>query len=242
MSAPELIAGQGDILLLCDHASNAVPSGIALGIAPDLLEKHIAIDIGAANLTRALASLLGAPAVLATVSRLVIDLNRDPDHPGLLPTSSDGHSIPGNVVADRSGRISRFHAPYHDTLAAEIAAHGTRLLIAIHSFTPRLETDASARPWEAGVLYNRDTRAAYIALELFRARGIVTGDNQPYSGRLLNATLDRHGEGNDIPSVSIEIRNDLIDTSAGVARWADILAPILVETRNRLAQKGLSAT
>ena len=38
----------GGILVVSDHASNRVPEGIDLGIAPNLLEQHIAIDIGVA--------------------------------------------------------------------------------------------------------------------------------------------------------------------------------------------------
>src|SRR3546814_3177944 len=81
MSQPTILDGDADILLLCDHASNVVPEGITLGIAPELLDLHIAIDLGAEPLTRALAERLDAPAILATVSRLVIDLPREPDHP-----------------------------------------------------------------------------------------------------------------------------------------------------------------
>ena len=35
-------------MLICDHASNDVPEGVDLGIPAALLDKHIAIDIGAA--------------------------------------------------------------------------------------------------------------------------------------------------------------------------------------------------
>ncbi|OYY90741.1 MAG: N-formylglutamate amidohydrolase [Sphingomonas sp. 28-66-16] len=232
---PDIIEGQGDIFLVCDHASNAVPADIDLGIAPGLLTRHIAIDIGAADLTRALAERLGAPAVLATVSRLVIDLHRQADHPGLMPRISDGHAIPGNIGADRSDRIARFHAPYHRMLAREIARHRPRLIASIHSFTPALETGDAPRPWEIGILYNRDRRAAALALDLLRRAGVVTGDNEPYSGRLLNATLNRHGEGNGIASLAIEVRNDLIDHPDGVARWADRLAAILTDIDAGLA-------
>jgi predicted N-formylglutamate amidohydrolase len=235
---PRILAGApAGIVLICDHASNGVPPGIDLGVAPDLLDKHIAIDIGTAALTEALAATLGAPAILATVSRLVIDLNRPIEHPGLIPAASDGHAIPGNAAVDPAERIARVHIPYHDALAATIAAARPVLLAAIHSFTPRLETgDGAPRPWEIGILSNTDRRAAEIALPLLAARGLVTGDNEPYSGRLLNATLDRHGEGNGIASLSIEIRNDLIADPAGVARWAAILAPVLTEICARLAE------
>ena len=235
MSAPDIITGGGDVLLLCDHASNVVPEGIALGISPDLLDLHIAIDIGAEPLTRALAARLESPAILATVSRLVIDLHREPDHPHLIPAMSDGHAIPGNRDADRDHRVARFHRPYHEALAALIERTRPRLLASIHSFTPRLATADEARPWEVGILYNRDDRAAHIAIDLLRAAGLETGDNQPYSGKLLNATLNRHGEARGLPYLAIEVRNDLIADAAGVARWTDILAPILIETRNRVA-------
>ncbi|WP_443025215.1 N-formylglutamate amidohydrolase [Sphingomonas sp. QA11] len=244
MSAPVILPGApGGIMLICDHASNAVPDGVDLGIPAALLHKHIAIDIGAAPLTGVLAARLEAPAILATVSRLVIDLHRQPDHASLIPVVSDGHAIPGNVAVDRADRVARFHAPYHRALARLIQATSPTLLASIHSFTPELESGgASARPWHAGILYNRDRRAADLAVAMLRASGIETGDNEPYSGRVLNATLNRHGEANGIPSLAIEIRNDLISDEAGVARWADILGPILIKISNSLAQKAPLAT
>lgn len=243
MSAPRFIPGKpGGVLLICDHASNAVPDGIDLGIDPALLDKHVAIDIGAGPVTEALAARLGAPAVLATVSRLVIDLHRQPDHPGLMPHVSDGHIIPGNDKADRADRIARFHRPYHRALAAAIRETRPTLLASIHSFTPCLEQGGAPRPWEIGILSNRDRRAADLAVALLREGGIPTGDNEPYSGRALNATLNRHGEANGIASLAIEIRNDLIRDDAGVARWTDILAPILESIRNSLASKAPLAT
>ncbi|UUL83523.1 N-formylglutamate amidohydrolase [Sphingomonas qomolangmaensis] len=230
-----ILEGASDILLLCDHASDVVPEGVDLGIDPALLAKHIAVDIGAAPLTAALAARLGAPALSGTVSRLVIDLHREPDHPALVPTASDGHAVPGNVGIDRFDRIARFHAPYHAALARQITARRPRLLVAIHSFTPRLEAGGEARAMHAGILYNRDDRAARVLLTELRTAGIATGDNAPYSGRLVNTTLNRHGEGRGIACVSIEIRNDLIADAAGVERWADLLAPMIEKARNSLA-------
>jgi predicted N-formylglutamate amidohydrolase len=226
VSAAEILEGSGPVLLLCDHASNAVPADIDLGIAPALLDKHIAIDIGAAAVTRALAARLGAPAILATVSRLVIDLHREPDHIGLIPHRSDGHLVPGNETVDKAARIARFHAPYHRVLRDQVRARRPRLILSIHSFTPCLEHGGTDRPWQVGVLYNRDTRAAHPTVRFFQERGFVTGDNEPYSGRLLNATLNRHAEGQGIPSVAIEIRNDLIRDDAGAEEWAGVLADL----------------
>ena len=233
----EVIEGAaGDVLLLCDHASNAVPADVDLGIAPELLDLHIAVDIGAAALTRSLAVRLNAPAILATVSRLVIDLHREPDHVGLIPHRSDGHLIPGNETADRAERIARFHAPYHRLIRDCIRTRRPRLILAVHSFTPCLEHGGTPRPWEVGVLYNRDTRAARPAVAWLRGQGFVTGDNEPYSGRLLNATLNRHAEAQGIPSAAIEVRNDQLRDAAGVARWSAALAGLTNSLRNSLAQ------
>lgn len=231
-----------DLLLLCDHASNAVPPDVDLGIAPELLDLHIAVDIGAAALTRRLARRLGAPAILATVSRLVIDLHREPDHPNLIPHYSDGHDIPGNLHIDSEERLARFHRPYHGFIEQRIAACRPAVLLSIHSFTPRLERGGADRPWEVGILYNRDETLARPAIAWLRGQGVVTGDNEPYSGKLLNATLNRHAEANGIPSLAIEIRNDQIRDEAGVERWAEILADLAAALRNSLAPKGSPAT
>lgn len=238
---PELIDGDAALLLVCDHASKAVPPGIDLGIAPGLLDRHIAVDIGTAELTRALAKRLGAPAILATVSRLVIDLHRPPDHLGLMSVISDGHAIPGNIGADRIDRIARFHAPYHRAVAAQVLKARPRLIAAIHSFTPALEQGSAPRPWPIGILANRDRRAADLAIAWLRARGVDVGDNQPYSGRDLNMTLNRHGEANGIASLAIEVRNDELLTADGVTIWANQLAEMLEEIAAALAQGASTA-
>lgn len=242
IALPEMITGSGHVLLLCDHASNGVPADIALGVSGGVMERHVAVDIGAGPLTRALAARLGAPAILATVSRLVIDLHRPSDHPGLIPLISDGHAVPGNIAADRPGRIARFHAPYHRAIGNQMAAQRPALVAAIHSFTPCLEQGGTPRPWEIGILYNRDTRAARLALEAFRGAGVVTGDNQPYSGRDLNMTLNRHAEGQGVASLAIEVRNDLIADPAGAARWAVAIAPVLADIAKALARRPKAGT
>src|SRR5664279_4269050 len=79
------------LLFLCDHASNAVPAAYGtLGLAPALFDTHIASDIGAATVTRALAAAFDAPAILGVWSRLLVDLNRGADDPTLVMKLSDG--------------------------------------------------------------------------------------------------------------------------------------------------------
>lgn len=233
------IAGDGAALLIADHASNRVPDGIALGVPAAIMDEHVAIDIGVGPLGRALCAALGVRGILGNVSRLVIDLNREKHAAGLIPEMSDGHPIPANIdlaEADRDDRIARFWTPYHARVEALIAATRPRLLISLHSFTPVLRSGGEPRPWQVGVLYNEDERAARIAIPLLEAAGIVTGDNQPYSGKVLNATMNRHGEDNGIPYLGLEIRQDLIGDAPGVARWCDRLVPVIAGTLAALAQ------
>ena len=226
------------LLLIADHASNHVPPDIELGIDEALLREHVAIDIGVDPLGRALCQALGAPGILGGVSRLVADLNSEEDRSTLVPAVSDGRCIPGNAALDeagRSARVERFWRPYHRRIAERIAANRPRMLIALHSFTPQLREDPhQQRPWQVGLLYNQDERAARIALRLLDAAGIVTGDNLPYSGKLLNATMNMHGETNGIAYLSLEVRQDLIDHEAGVRHWAERLAPVIRATLEQL--------
>ena len=134
---------------------NYVPDDVALGIDPALLDQHMAIDIGVAPLARALCDRIGCMGVLGAVSRLVIDYNREEDAPGLIPPISDGHVISGNQdlsIAARAQRIARYWRPYHDHIAQLITGSSVKLLISLHSFTPRLATDDAPRPWQIGIL------------------------------------------------------------------------------------------
>jgi predicted N-formylglutamate amidohydrolase len=220
--------GQGGILIVADHASNRVPDEVDLGISVSLLTQHMAIDIGVAGVGERMVR-SGTAAFLADVSRLVCDFNRDPDAPGIVPEASDGHAIPGNVLsqADRAERIARYFTPYHDALADLLATAPPALIVSLHSFTPRLASDPQQqRPWQVGVLYNQDDRAARLAILLLAAEGLIVGDQQPYSGKILNATMNRHAEARDRPYLGIEIRQDEIGDAAGQALWASRLARI----------------
>lgn len=241
------IAGSGrhGILIVADHASARVPADIDLGVDPSVLTRHVAVDIGVAPLAAALCEALGddaggCGAVLGHVSRLVCDCNRDEDAPGLIPLESDGIAIPGNRLdaAGREARLARIFRPYHAAVAAEIVAAAPTLLVSLHSFTPRLAAQPEVeRPWEIGILYNEDRRAAALALPLLGAAGIVTGDNQPYSGRVLNATMNRHGEARGLPYLGIEVRQDLIGDAEGVAAWCARLAPVIRSVHNSLVME-----
>jgi predicted N-formylglutamate amidohydrolase len=228
---------ESGLLLIGDHASNRVPEDIDLGIHPELLDKHIAVDIGIDRLAPLIAEKLGCPALIANVSRLVVDLHREADHPHAIPHESDGHHIPANAALgeeERSARIHRFWKPYHARAGELIDAYKPKKLFTLHSFTPSLESQPSDRPWHVGILYNQDDRAARIAIPMLEGLGLIVGDNEPYSGLVLNATMDLHAEARGLPYLAIEVRNDLIDTPEGAREWAELLAPVIAATRDAL--------
>lgn len=230
-------AGSG-LLLVADHSSAHVPPDIDLGIPPSLMREHIALDIGIDAMARDIAKRLGCPAILARISRLVVDLHRRAEEPAAIPAISDGHVIHGNAALSHEGRlarIERFWKPYHSLIDAKVEELQPKMLFTLHSFTPQLATrPEEERPWHVGILYNNDDRAARIAIDLLRAAGIPTGDNQPYSGKLLNSTMDLHAETRSIPYLAIEVRQDLIETGEGAAQWAETLAPIIADVRDAL--------
>ena len=219
----------GGILVVSDHASNRVPDDIDLGISAHLLGEHIAVDIGVREVGERMARHPGISAFQATVSRLVCDVNREEHAPGVIPIASDGHAIPGNAI-DHAGHVARlervFH-PYHRALADLLDQCPQSLILSLHSFTPHLSSHPEeVRPWQVGVLSNQDDRAARLAIPMLEAEGLVVGDQQPYSGHLLNYTMNRHAEDEGRPYLGIEIRQDEISDEQGQALWAERLVRI----------------
>ncbi|MEP1421871.1 MAG: N-formylglutamate amidohydrolase [Erythrobacter sp.] len=224
---------RGGIVCVSDHASNQVPGGIDLRIDPALMNEHIGVDIGVEGIAEEMAANHGIPAYLATVSRLVVDLHREEDHPGVVPQTSDGHVIHGNMGVDVEERLSSIYRPYHEAMAKWLDKRDPSLIISLHSFTPKLATSDEPRPWEVAFLYNQDDRAARIAIQFFAEEGFTVGDNEPYSGRQLNATMNRHAEPFGRPYLATEIRQDLIATAQGQKHWARLLAKVA----SRVAQE-----
>lgn len=227
--------GPAPVLVLCDHAGRRLPEELpSLGIGAEELARHIGWDIGAADLARRLATRLEAPAILNHVSRLVIDANRRPGLPSSIPACADGCLIPANQAldADEVRRRVRHHwRPYHQAVARRLGRFRRRgvtpAVVAIHSFTPRL--DDEDRPWHVGVLWRGDKRLAAPALAALGARGdLLIGDNAPYSGLAeFGYTIEFHCQRTRLPHIMFEVRQDVIATRAAAERYADILASAL---------------
>lgn len=232
----EIIGGDAEcgLLFLCDHASAAIlPEFGALGLPPSELGRHIAYDIGAADVTRALAACFDAPAVLSRFSRLLIDPNRGVDDPTLVMRIADGAIVPGNARLDAAGiaaRIARFYQPYdtaiRETLDAMEETGQNPAVIAMHSYTPVMK--GLARPWEATVIWDFDPRLNRALLDALRREpGLIVGENEPYQGGYAGDTIDRHCLRRGLAHALVELRQNLIDTPDKAQFWAKRLARIL---------------
>ncbi|MBZ9695686.1 MULTISPECIES: N-formylglutamate amidohydrolase [unclassified Mesorhizobium] len=223
------------IVLLADHARRDLPEEYgSLGLPAAEFDRHIAYDIGVEAVTRELAALLDAPAVLANFSRLLIDPNRGEDDPTLIRQLYDGTIIPGNyplAQEERERRLDRFYRPYHDAVGAMIAsvaqASGqTPFIFSVHSFTPAMQ--GKQRPWHVGILWDKDDRVARPLIDMLAEdKQLVVGDNEPYDGALRGDTMFRHAIVNGYAHALIEIRQDLIADQKGIVAWAGRLAPIV---------------
>ena len=233
--------GGAPLLVVCDHASNAIPASLhGLGLTECELYLHIALDIAAADLASRLTLLLDAPAVLSGYSRLVIDCNRRLDHETSIVTESDTIPIPGNKGLDETQVMQRRQEifwPYHQKIGSGItgfAAKGIKpAIISVHSFTK--EFAGEQRPWQIGILWDQDPRIAKPLIDALRSHSELNiGDNLPYSGRQhFGYSIETHATETGLPNILIEVREDIICEPDDAQRMAEILShalgPILAD-------------
>ncbi|YBV96572.1 N-formylglutamate amidohydrolase [Phyllobacteriaceae bacterium JZ32] len=234
--------GRSPVLLLCDHASNHIPSGFGtLGLAREELQRHIAWDPGALGVALEMSRRLDAPLVESCISRLIVDCNRPLDAPDLVPHLSELTNIPGNTHlsgTEITERVALAHAPYHAAIEALVASRFAAgippILVAIHTFTPVYR--GKERPWHIGIIHDDDTRlAAPVIAGLQALPGLCVGINQPYSpADRVYYTLERHKQAHGLKAVMIEIRNDLVATEKDEKQWGERLARILGEIQGEV--------
>jgi predicted N-formylglutamate amidohydrolase len=230
--------GQGAGLIICDHASNRIPLSLKdMGLKKTDLKKHIAWDIGCAEIVRYLSKELDMPGVLAVYSRLVTDLNRDPQHHECMPETSDHIKIPANAslsAAVREQRLKEIYWPYQKYIGSLVERlvknRRVPVLIAIHSLTPVME--GIRRPWHISVLWHKEEKIAKKLVQSIRKNhpGFLVGENEPYSlfnERFKGSTIWRHAEERGLPYVFVEFRQDLVNTEEKALHWAQIFAEAL---------------
>ena len=224
-------AGASRFFLTADHAGREIPRALGdLGLSAAERARHIAWDIGIAEVTRGLAVALDATAVLQTYSRLVIDCNRQPGVASAFAQVSEATRVPGNAglsEADKAARRMAVFEPYHAEITRLLGARPGRVYLAMHSFTPVYM--GVAREVEVAVLYHRNPRASRLLAGLLRGEpGLVVGENEPY--RVSDETdygVPVHAERGGLDYIEIEIRQDLIQDAAGQAAWVARLARLL---------------
>jgi predicted N-formylglutamate amidohydrolase len=234
--------GRSPFLIVAGHAGKVMPRALGrLGLPQSECERHIAWDIGIAAVCRLVADALDATLVEQNYSRLVIDCNRTPGSKTSIPEISELTPLPGNAGLSESrkaARVREIFRPYHDRIESELdrrrQAGRPTTLIAMHSFTPLFK--GVARPWHAGVLYNRDPRFAHLLMALLkREEGLVVGDNEPYSVTdASDYTIPMHGERRGLHHVAIEVRQDLIADNKGQRAWGRLLARLLLHVYQEL--------
>lgn len=227
--------GSSPFFFTCDHGGREIPSALGdLGVPAAERLRHIAWDIGMAEVGKRLSAKLDAFLITQTYSRLVIDCNRHPGSPQSIAAVSERTAIPGNVGLaehDQAARAAEIFYPYHDRIVRELDARAARkqetVLVTLHSFTPVYMDNA--RAMHAGVLYNRDVRLGRALLaELGTDADLVLGDNEPYAATdATDYALVVHGEQRGLIHVEIEVRQDLIEHAPGQQAWAERLARVL---------------
>lgn len=224
------------LFIFGDHASNHIPTRYNnLGLSGADLTRHIAWDIGTKTIIEELCRHFGCAGQLAGVSRLVIDLNREPDRDTLIPLQSDGTHIQGNQNlshAEREARKTQIYAPYHAAITAKLdemtsQENQSPLILSIHSFTPQVK-GKPPREVDIGLLVRHDE----ITAQKFKAAMEAAYDydiriNEPYSAYDLNYTVDYHLAPRGLRHLAIELRQDHISTYETARRLAGQLAMVI---------------
>ena len=176
------------LIVTCEHGGNRVPAACAGLFRPHqrLLESHRGYDPGSLELARAFARRLQAPLHFATVTRLLVELNRSKGHRALF--SAITKSLPR---AERDVLLRDYYFPYRQRIEADLAraiAGGRRAVhFSMHTFTPKL--DGKVRRADVGLLYDpRRPGEAVVCASIRQSVLLQRPDlrirmNYPYQGK-----------------------------------------------------------
>ena len=228
------------MVITCEHGGNRIPVSYRPLFAPHraLLASHRGFDAGALVMARALAAAFGAPLLSATVSRLLVDLNRSIGHPHL--HFEPVLELPG---PRRQHILKRHYRPYRSQaerlMNDAIAAHGRVIHLSCHSFTPELHGER--RTADIGLLYDpaRPGEKALCArwkraLEA-RAPELAVRRNYPYAGRNdgLTAWLRKHHPPEAYVGIELELNQKHITRST--PQWAALRDAVIASLHGALA-------
>ena len=228
-------------LVTCEHGGNRIPARYRTLFDGQraLLDSHRGFDPGALALAKALARAFDAPLVAATVSRLLVDLNRSPGHRQFF--SSATRTLPAALRARIVAEHYRPHRTEVERLVLRSLARGRRVIhIAAHSFTPVLDGDV--RTADVGLLYDPRRRpesalcARWKEALAARAPALRVRRNYPYAGQgdgLTSYLRTRFGPA-DYVGVELEVNQRIV--AAGAPRFP-ALRRALIETLRSAAAR-----
>lgn len=176
------------LLITVEHASNRLPAEAhGLGLAPKILDSHVAWDTGALELGRALHAKLGGELLIGEWSRLWVDLNRSETNLRVAPPKSFGVHVPGNVGLSREALRSRIEGcwrPFREQARRIVETSSRCVHIGMHTFTPDL--GGNSRDFDLAALYDPrrpwERELAGRIVTYWRAQGWKARRNAPYRG------------------------------------------------------------
>ena len=218
------------VLVTCEHASERLPAPWAWSERDRrLVGTHWAFDLGAADLAREYAGIVGGVAVLSRFTRLLADPNRPESSPTLFREYAEGEPVELNASidpAEREIRLDGYYRPFHEAVDREVAASAAPILLAMHTFTPLYE--GTPRTLEVGVLFDEEEELANRLIIHLAEAGFRVAPNEPYSGREgLIHVVERHARTHGRRAIEIEVRQDLAVDPSFRARFLPRLADII---------------
>jgi predicted N-formylglutamate amidohydrolase len=231
------------LVVTCEHGGNRIPAAYrdyfrAHGALPDT---HLGYDPGALEMARALARAFRAPLVSATVSRLLVDLNRSIGHPQLHFETI--YRAPPPV---RLSILEQYYTPFRSEaerlIRCSIAEHGQVLHLSSHSFAPALH--GRVRNADVGLLYDPARPGEAALCERWKAAlkacapSLTVRRNYPYEGRNDGFTtwLRKRLTPDAYIGIELELNQRLV---VGPDRsWAPLRRMIIRSLRAALADRG----
>lgn len=227
------------ILITCEHGGNAIPARFRSVFAghETVLQTHRGYDRGALPLAKEIAASFSAPLHAATVTRLLVDLNRSPRHPRLF--SEFTRPLP---LRTRQEILDRHYLPYR-TQVQECAEDGIRkglrvIHLSSHSFTPELEGEV--RNADIGLLYDPERHGEVHLCRRWQAAlkehapALKVRMNYPYSGNADGLTAALRKRFSPDAYVGIELELNQLHAQAGRSHWRALCAALILSLRQAL--------
>jgi predicted N-formylglutamate amidohydrolase len=227
-------------VISCEHGGNQIPLPYRelFNDHQTLLDTHRGYDPGALIMAEDLASALAAPLVSATVSRLLVDLNRSVGNPNL-----HYQTIRTAPVELRELILKQYYQPYRTQaehlVRSAIENTGQVTHLSSHSFTPELH--GKIRNADIGLLYDPRRPGEVALCERWKAAfklcapDLAVRRNYPYAGKNdgLTAWFRRRLSPENYIGIEIEINQKHIRQAD--QDWTDLRKLVIKSLRTALA-------